>query len=83
MAGKRNIVESWLQSWLEVLARVLARRPGSTPSSHTGSSPGLLYRHPHIFICMYVYINKARPRYTTLGASSILFFKYIRSLIAH
>ena len=83
MAGKRNIVESWLESWLEVLARVLARSPGSTPGSHTGSSPGLLYRHPHNCICMYVYMYKARPRYTTLGASSILFFKCIRSLIAN
>ena len=25
MAGKRNVVQSWLESWLEVLARVLAR----------------------------------------------------------
>ena len=25
MAGKRKIVQSWLDSWLEVLSRVLAR----------------------------------------------------------
>ena len=42
MAGKQNIVPSWLESWLEVLARVLACSPGSTP----GSSPGSVYGHP-------------------------------------
>ena len=73
MAGNQNIVESWLKSWHDVLARALARSSGSTP--------GFVYRHPHIYMCMYIYINKARPRFTTLGASSILFFKYIPSLV--
>ena len=53
MAGKRNIVESWLE--------VLAGSPGSSPSSslasNPGSSPGSIYRHPQFWDTIFITIQ--------------------------